>query len=244
MACLNEAARRRNSMSGEGDPTGSETVTTAVSARKILKALAWFVLLCLAAGFVVKYVLHYYFQFNESSFGPFWRRRTWLLIHITGGTLALFSGPFQFSTRLRRNHSTVYRWLGRLFLLGVTVGSAGANVLAFSSSFGWAPGVALFSLSVVWSTCASMAFYSLVRGMNRYFMEWMTRAYVSTLAFLAVPLLNDYGPTSRLLPVSDRRLTLDWAAWVIPIVLCEFVLQLLRMKKEEREGARQQRLLP
>jgi hypothetical protein len=48
------------------------------------------------------------------------------LIHTSGGLPALFVGPWQFWTGLRRTVPRIHRWTGRLFLLGVAVGVTGA----------------------------------------------------------------------------------------------------------------------
>jgi len=108
------------------------TISTPVGARtrsgrtrQTVTILAWAGIVALAVGFVIKYVLFYYRHYDAASFDPYWPRHGWLFLHINGGTLALLMGPFQFWTGLRQKNLVVHRWTGRLFLLGVAMGSSG-----------------------------------------------------------------------------------------------------------------------
>ena len=92
------------------------------------KILAWVCIVGLALGFVLKYAFHYYLHYNPTAFDPYWPRRAGLLFHISGGMLALLTGPFQFWTGLRQKHMQVHRWTGRLFLLGAGMGVIGASL--------------------------------------------------------------------------------------------------------------------
>ena len=88
-------------------------------------------------AFVAKYVVPYFLDYSEANFGSHhWSVRGWLLVHITGGTLALLCGPMQFWTRLRQKHKQLHRWTGRIFLLGIALASVGAFRLTLSTTFG------------------------------------------------------------------------------------------------------------
>jgi hypothetical protein len=63
--------------------------------RKSFIALFWTLLIVAALRFFIKYAVHY-FHFTEDSYHDFWPKRSWLLLHICGATLALFLGPLQF----------------------------------------------------------------------------------------------------------------------------------------------------
>lgn len=61
------------------------------------KVLAFAILYLIAIAFVLMYVFHYYLNYNEKVFtasaSNYWRMRGWLLLHITGGMVALLTGP-------------------------------------------------------------------------------------------------------------------------------------------------------
>ena len=205
---------------------------------RALKILVWAAILTLAVGFVLEYVFRYYLHYNEAAFtdpirgaANYWRMRGWLLLHMSGGMLALLSGPWQFWSGLRQRHMRIHRWTGRLFLTGVALGSTGAVQLAVSTTFGWALGFSLLALALAWVSTAGMALYSILRGMVQTHKEWMVRAYGVTFAFVTFRVLNDYGPTSRLQPDNDRAVTIAWACWTIPLLMTEIILQLRRMRR-------------
>lgn len=199
-------------------------------ASSVAKILASTGVVSLAVGFVLKYVFHYYLNYTPGGFQQYWPKRGWLLLHITGGMLAVLSGPWQFWTGLRRKHIQVHRWTGRLFLLGVAMGVTGATYLGLTTA-PWAWGFALLMLALAWVSTAAMALYFILRGQVQVHKEWMIRAYVVTFAFVTFRILNDYGPTSHLEPATDRIITLGWVSWTIPLLIAEIILQFRRTRK-------------
>jgi disulfide bond formation protein DsbB len=97
-----------------------------------LAYLLWSILVVLALGFILKYVFHHYLNYNPKAYDPCWPRRAGLLLHITGGTLALLTAPWQFFTGLRNRSMKTHPWTGRIFLSGVAMGVTGATYLAFT----------------------------------------------------------------------------------------------------------------
>ena len=61
---------------------------------KAFAILAWAALVAIAVAFVLKYVFHYYLNYNAVAFDPYWPRRAGLLLHITGGMVALLTAPW------------------------------------------------------------------------------------------------------------------------------------------------------
>jgi uncharacterized membrane protein YozB (DUF420 family) len=199
-------------------------------AKLAIKTLAWIGIVGIALAFVWKYVFAYYLHYNAASFDPYWTRRVWLLLHISGGTLALLMGPWQFWTGLRNQHFQVHRWTGRLFLLGVAIGVIGSIGLAFSTTYGWGFEVGLMGLACAWTITTGMAYYTIRKGLVQFHKEWMIRAYVVTFAFVTFRILSDYGPTSRLQPENDRSIIITWVCWVVPLGITELIFHLKRIK--------------
>jgi uncharacterized membrane protein len=207
---------------------------TSAGKNKIGKAfaiLAWTALVAIAVAFILKYVFHYYLNYNSAAYDPYWPRRGVLLFHITGGMVALLTAPWQFFTGLTGKRMNVHRYTGRVFVGGVTVGVIGATYLAFTTTFGWAFGFGIAGLAAAWASTTAMAWYAIKRGMVEIHKEWMTRAYVVTFAFVTFRIFNDYGPTSHLKPAGDLAITMAWACWVVPLFITELILQLRRMRK-------------
>jgi predicted membrane protein DUF2306 len=199
--------------------------------------LVWSGIVAIAVAFVFKYVLFYYRHYDAASFDTLWPRRGWLFLHINGGTLALLTGPWQFWSGLRRRHMNIHRWTGRLFLLGVAAGIAGAVGLVVKEVGYWAFGVGLMGLAASWLVTTAMAYYSIRKGLVALHKEWMIRAYVVTFAFVFFRILADYTPMSRLRPESDRDITIAWACWVVPLAVTEMIFQLRRVRAAVRARA-------
>lgn len=215
----------------------SSATTTAAKGRTANFALKVFgsaAILSVAAVFVFNYVFPLYLHYNEATYNDaapnHWALRGWLLMHVTGGTVALLLGPWQFWTGFRQRYTRLHRWIGRLFLGGVAIGSVGAYRMAIGTALGWAFGFALLVMATAWFTSAAMAFYAIVRGRVQIHKEWMVRTYVVTFAFVTIRVLNDYYPGDRLQPASDRAVTCAWASWVLPLLFAELILQLRRMR--------------
>lgn len=139
-------------------------------------------------------------------------------------------GPFQFWTGLRQRNLAIHRWTGRLFLVGVVAGIAGAVGLAVTTVGGWAFEVGLMGLASAWLVTTAMAYYSIRKGSVALHKEWMIRAYVVTFAFVFFRILSDYSPMSRLRPENDRDITIAWACWVVPLAITEMIFQIRRVR--------------
>lgn len=205
--------------------------------KRAVTILAWTGIVALAVGFVFKYVFFYYRHYDAASFDVYWPRRGWLFLHITGGMLALLTGPWQFWTGLRQRNLTIHRWTGRLFLLGVAAGIVGAVGLSVTTTFGWGFAVGIMGLATAWFVTTTMAYVSIRKGLVELHKEWMIRSYVVTFAFVTFRILSDYGPTSRLQPENDRSMTIAWACWVVPLGATELIFQVRRMRKAMRARA-------
>jgi heme/copper-type cytochrome/quinol oxidase subunit 3 len=108
--------------------SSAQTTSPPASSRAVrwLKGLALAVVLLTAAGFVLRYVFHYYLNYSEAAFtdplrgaANYWRMRGWLLLHITSGMLALLIGPWQFSRRIRQRYIQLHRVSGRVYVIAV-----------------------------------------------------------------------------------------------------------------------------
>jgi hypothetical protein len=208
--------------------------TTGNKFGLIAKILTSTVVVGLAVAFVTKYVFRYYFNYNEAAFTAgspkYWGLRWWLLLHISGGTLALLCGPWQFWTGFRARYVNLHRAMGKVFLLGVLMGSIGAFRMSVDSAFGWAFGVSLFVLATAWLTAGSMAYYAIRNRRIEVHKVWMFRAYIITFGFVMFRILSDYSPLSHVRPVGERIVTIAWLCWTVPLLVAEVAMQLRRIR--------------
>ena len=109
-----------------------------------------------------------------------------LIPHVLFGSLALLSGPIQFSSRLRQRHLKLHRVLGRIYVVSVFL-SAPTGVLLSMGRPGF-PGT--FMQAFAWIVCTAAA---LVTARNRQIAQhrqWMVRSYAVTFTFVSSRVLN------------------------------------------------------
>ena len=190
--------------------------------RTLLVWLGCAVLASLVVRFFGRAVVQYW-HFDAAHYRNLWPAKWWLVAHLGGGSLALLLGPFQFSGWIRRRYVRAHRWMGRLYLGGVLVGSIAAvymGLVVAPKAFG----VALLYLALPWVVTTGMAYVSVMRRQFAAHREWMIRSYVVTFAFVVFRLGEDLNVYGGLGP-SAQAVMLAWIAWTVPLLFTEVVLQ-------------------
>jgi uncharacterized membrane protein len=183
--------------------------------------------------FFLKDAVPYMLDFSGDQFGRFWDVRWWLVFHIGGGSVALLTGPFQFSTGLRRKNLKLHRRLGKLYMVAIAIGSVGAVYMGFTSAVtaaGAAYAFSLLMLAAAWLTTSGMALLMVKRRMIDLHKEWMIRSYVVTFAFVTFRWLFEMDSIKTLFG-ADAATTVMWACWVIPLGITEVVFHLRKSSK-------------
>jgi hypothetical protein len=193
------------------------------SARTVFSWLSWAFVAGLAVYFFVTTVPNY-FHFDADHYAYYWPKKWWLIAHISGGSVALTMGMFQFSTTLRKKYVKVHRWMGRLYLMGVLVGSIGAAYMGIFVSPLRAFGISLEFLALAWVVTSGMAYVAVMRRQFAAHREWMIRSYVVTFGFVLFRLgsrnhvFGSLGP--EMAPVM-----LSWTCWAVPLLVTDVVMR-------------------
>jgi hypothetical protein len=162
----------------------------------------------------------------------YWAKRVALAFHLVGGSMALALGLPQFWMGFRNRFMNVHRWTGRLYVLGVLVGSIGAFVMATApeQSLGFGFAFALFALGIAWVITTGAAFFAVIRRKIKLHKEWMIRSYIVTLAFVTFRILSDFVPyESWGLDHADYNTAMMWSCWVFPLMIAEVILQFRKL---------------
>lgn len=193
------------------------------------------VLAALAAGasyFLQHSALPYYLTFDARTYGDFWPRRWGLVTHVAGGAVAATAGLAQLWLGLTGRTGAPHRALGRAYAIAVLVGSAAAYYLALTIEPRLAAYAAgLFMLSTAWVVTTSMAIVAVQRRALEQHREWMIRSYTVTFAFVTFRLLEKTLLPWRLMSDDNLEVILAWGCWSVPLLVCEPLLQLRKMKR-------------
>jgi uncharacterized membrane protein len=109
-----------------------------------------------------------------------------LLPHALFGTIALLSGPLQFSTRIRQRYLTFHRILGRVYVISVLLAAA----LAVAISYGRPLFPATSIQASAWVICTVVAFLTARNRHIAQHRQWMVRSYAITFTFIALRILS------------------------------------------------------
>ena len=117
----------------------------------------------------------------------------WMLIpHAVAATIAFLSGPFQFSTRLRRRYPRFHRVLGRVYAGSVFVA---APLAMLSTAFHNYPKAIYFQVAIAvqggaWLLTTGVALLLAMRRRIAQHREWMIRSYAVTFTFIGTRVLQ------------------------------------------------------
>lgn len=182
---------------------------------------------------------HYFADYSLNSYGEhYWPRRSGLILHLTGGMLAISVGLVQIWLGLTNRVSTLHRALGKVYGVGVLIGSLGGFYLALTIPGHLPYSAGLFMLCVAWVLTTSMALYAIRERRIEQHREWMLRSYTVTFAFVTYRLA--YTWLSRWIHVPDDPVaddldtSLAWACWAVPLLFVEPLIQWRSMRRSVR----------
>lgn len=187
-----------------------------------LNLLLWIFLIVFGGSFILKDALPY-FGFSEEIFGRWWPVKWSLIGHVAGGLIAIVIGPFQFWKAFRNKYLKTHRWLGRSYLIAITIGAISATHLAWTTALAvhWSWALALQTLAFAWIVTAGMAYISIRRRRIQIHKEWMIRSYVVTFAFVTFRWLTNLPVVENLGSFIEYGPTAIWVSWAIPLLVTE-----------------------
>lgn len=200
------------------------------TAGRIGVSLAGALVIVAAVRFWLHDALPYVVDYSENSYGRFWPDRNTLLLHMAGGTIALFAGPFQLWSGARGCFPRLHRGTGYAYISGVALGALSSFYLAFHARPDF--GLSLFILAVVWCLSVAMALVAVRSKRIDAHWEWMVRSYIVTFSFVSYRFLVGLSVFRGLGPT--RSATVLWISWVVPMMLFELCVQWDRVRPLKR----------
>src|SRR5262249_54046281 len=191
--------------------------------------------------------LHYATDYSLESYSDYyWPRRAGLILHLSGGVLALCAGLVQIWLGLTNRTGKLHRSLGKIYAAGVLLGSLGGFYLALTISGHPAYRTGLITLDLAWILTTGMALYSIRTRRIEQHREWMLRSYTVTFAFvtfrLFAALLRHWLNMTEGPDVDEVDSLMAWACWAVPLLLAEPLIQLRSMRRHASQRAPQRSL--
>jgi hypothetical protein len=167
-----------------------------------------------------------YFLSSDYGASQFAGRRAALLVHIVGGTVALFAGPLQLWLGITDRRMDLHRRMGIVYMAAVVIGAAGAYTLAFiRPSFGWVYGAGLAGLATAWLCTTGLAYLAITRSLIEQHKEWMIRSYVVTFGFVTFRIMFVALQALQVGTIGEQGTVMAWACWAVPLLITEMILQ-------------------
>ena len=123
-----------------------------------------------------------------------YKSMSWILVpHGMLGMIALVTGPFQFSTTLRKNNLPLHKKLGKIYIIAILLAMPFAVML---NIFHPIPGAKItfafenIMQALVWATTAVMAWLAASRRQIIIHKMWAARSYGVTLVFVLSRIYN------------------------------------------------------
>ena len=155
--------------------------------------------------------------------------------HISFAALALLVGPLQFVVAIRRRRPLLHRWIGRMFLVSVGVGSLAAGVMSLFNSAGIDGFFGFGTLAVLWAWTAWRGYTSVRAHDYASHQAWMIRCFALTYAgvtlrawfgvLIGVQLLFAAGPIDADHVMSTAYAVLPFLSWLPNLVVAELLIR-------------------
>jgi uncharacterized membrane protein len=174
-----------------------------------------------------------YFPENAETYQ---QHQTALLLHVGGGMVAIFLGPFQFIGRLRQRHVTLHKAMGCIYAIGCVTG-AGAGLAMATRAHGGFPSTAGFTMLAIMSLITiTFAVARIIRGDFAAHREWMIRSFSLTLAaFTLRVILTTHGILEGTgvieTPFTPVYQATAWLCWVPNLLVAEWYINASRTKQ-------------
>lgn len=190
-------------------PTLAHSRTTP---RRSYSKLIFWTVLGLAALSVIPFtefpILHDKTGINVAYRAKLFHDRFLLFPHALGGTLALLSGPLQFSRRFRSRHLKFHRVLGRVYVFSVLIAASITFILTQGSGLE----LGTYVQSGAWIVCTLAAFLIARNRQLVQHRQWMIRSYAVTFTFVSLRVLDPWA----------KYLHMSVPAFVLTIIIVTF----------------------
>ncbi|MEL6638219.1 MAG: DUF2306 domain-containing protein [Bacteroidota bacterium] len=185
--------------------------------------------LFIGAGAMLLMSLHYFGPSNSGILknkvlqDTGWYRLAFFT-HISGGLLAILSGPFQFMNRWIQQRPGVHKKMGYGYGLAVASSSLAGLVIAPFAMGGRITQVGFATLATLWFGSLVMAMLKIRAGAVDAHRSWMTINYALTFSAITQRsiLLLAFLPSISFMPVYQLS---SWLSWLFNLLVVLFFVE-------------------
>ena len=160
-----------------------------------------------------------------------------IAFHAVPAGIALLIGPFQFVAPLRRRYTAAHRWVGRLYLVCVALGSVAGFVAAIVAVTGFMAQAGFVLLVALWLYSGWMAYAAIRNGNVGLHRIWMVRNFALTFAAVTLRLILVAGQALTSLPFEELYHFAIWTSVLGSLVFAEwFAVQRTLQPLAQRRG--------
>jgi len=154
--------------------------------------------------------------------------------HIIFAGVALAVGPFQFARWLRNNYPGAHRWIGRIYIAAVFLGSVSSFVMAFFNSVGLGGFFGFAGLAVLWGWTAWRGYRAAREKKFREHQSWMIRNFAMTYAAVTLRLwlgvlilvqLPFFSGDGFVALFTAAYAPLPYIAWIPNVIVAELIIR-------------------
>lgn len=147
--------------------------------------------------------------------------------HILSGGLALFIGWTQFSSKIRDNHLTSHRRIGKLYVISVILSSTAGIGIGFFATGGILSSLGFICLGVIWFGTTMMAYVNIKNRQIEKHQKMMIYSYAACFAAVT---LRIWLPL--LVTIFGNFITaytiVAWLCWVPNLFIANLITKRIR----------------
>ena len=151
-------------------------------------------------------------------------KNPWLVVHVAGAATALLISPLQLIPAIRQRRPALHRWLGRLYVIGCTVGGVAGVPLAIGSAAGGVATAGFGLLAIAWLVTTLSGWRAGYRQRVVEHRAWMVRSFALTYAAVTLRIYLAILPTLPIAFVDGYRVV-AFLCWVPNFLIAELFLR-------------------
>jgi len=199
--------------------------------KTIVKSIGWIIMTLLAILLfimVAPYLTGNPAFFFEEQRVVYIAHTTGIVVHVGGAMLAILIGPFQFLPKsITRRYLNLHRWMGRIYLMAVFVGSIAGLYMATFAYGGFSTRVGFALLAISWFVSGFMAYKRIRAREIQPHRQWMIRNYALTFAGVTLRLWVIMMSVAGI-EFLDAYRTVAWLCWVPNLIFAEWIVNRIR----------------